>query len=209
MEKENKYYLYRHIRLDKNEPFYIGIGTKEYKNPKTHELEYRRAFRKYNRSKHWTNIIKLTAYKVEILFESNDYNIIKNKEIEFIKLYGRKDLDLGTLVNFTDGGDGFHKIITAEQKVRISKSLKEYYSKNTVSQETRKKLSNLHKNNVGSSKTRFKKGDKPKSSKKILDLNTNIEYQSISEYCRIFNIPMTSFCRNINKYNILILENNV
>jgi hypothetical protein len=21
-----KYYLYRHIRLDKNEPFYIGIG---------------------------------------------------------------------------------------------------------------------------------------------------------------------------------------
>lgn len=23
-----KHYLYRHIRLDKNEPFYIGIGTK-------------------------------------------------------------------------------------------------------------------------------------------------------------------------------------
>ena len=23
-----KYYLYRHIRVDKNEPFYIGIGTK-------------------------------------------------------------------------------------------------------------------------------------------------------------------------------------
>jgi hypothetical protein len=22
------HYLYRHIRLDKNEPFYIGIGTK-------------------------------------------------------------------------------------------------------------------------------------------------------------------------------------
>lgn len=22
-----KHYLYRHIRLDKNEPFYIGIGT--------------------------------------------------------------------------------------------------------------------------------------------------------------------------------------
>lgn len=24
---EGKYYLYRHIRLDKNEPFYIGIGN--------------------------------------------------------------------------------------------------------------------------------------------------------------------------------------
>lgn len=28
MEIVEKYYLYRHIRLDKNEPFYIGIGTK-------------------------------------------------------------------------------------------------------------------------------------------------------------------------------------
>ena len=26
--ENGKYYLYRHIRLDKNEPFYIGIGTK-------------------------------------------------------------------------------------------------------------------------------------------------------------------------------------
>lgn len=28
IEPEGKYYLYRHIRLDKNQPFYIGIGTK-------------------------------------------------------------------------------------------------------------------------------------------------------------------------------------
>jgi len=26
---ENKYYLYRHIRLDSNKPFYIGVGTKK------------------------------------------------------------------------------------------------------------------------------------------------------------------------------------
>lgn len=26
-----KYYLYRHIRLDKNEPFYIGIGSRSEK----------------------------------------------------------------------------------------------------------------------------------------------------------------------------------
>ena len=25
--EEIKYYLYRHIRLDKDEPFYIGTGT--------------------------------------------------------------------------------------------------------------------------------------------------------------------------------------
>lgn len=28
LKNTGKYYLYRHIRLDKNEPFYIGIGTK-------------------------------------------------------------------------------------------------------------------------------------------------------------------------------------
>ena len=27
---EDKHFLYRHIRLDNNEPFYIGIGTKTY-----------------------------------------------------------------------------------------------------------------------------------------------------------------------------------
>lgn len=26
--EDGKYYLYRHIRNDKNEPFYIGVGTK-------------------------------------------------------------------------------------------------------------------------------------------------------------------------------------
>ena len=33
--EEIKYYLYRHIRLDKYQPFYIGIGTiyKKGKNP--------------------------------------------------------------------------------------------------------------------------------------------------------------------------------
>ena len=29
IDNYGKYYLYRHIRLDKNEPFYIGIGTKK------------------------------------------------------------------------------------------------------------------------------------------------------------------------------------
>lgn len=38
LKNSGKHYLYRHIRLDKNEPFYIGIGTKIVKTS-----EYRRA----------------------------------------------------------------------------------------------------------------------------------------------------------------------
>lgn len=109
----DNYYLYRHIRLDKNEVFYVGIGKKNInKKSYLYHCEYYRAFRprysKHQKShnKYWTNIANKTYYKVDIILESNDENYIKQKEIEFIKIYGRKDLGKGTLVNHTDGGDG-------------------------------------------------------------------------------------------------------
>ena len=58
-----KYFLYRHIRLDKNEPFYIGIGTK--RNYSSFKSIYARAFEKESgRNKHWKNIINKTNYKL-------------------------------------------------------------------------------------------------------------------------------------------------
>ena len=115
------HYLYRHIRLDKYEPFYIGIGTKNKQDLKYND--YRRAKSKTKRNIFWHNITAKSDYKVEILLESNNYEFIKNKEIEFIKLYGRKDLNQGSLVNFTDGGDGNKGIIySKEHNEKISKS---------------------------------------------------------------------------------------
>lgn len=104
-----KYYLYRHIRPDKNEPFYIGIGTKNQdkfvKGPKS---EYQRAYNKCSRSKIWWDIVNKNdgKYEVEILMECDDYKFVENKEIEFVKLYGRINLHTGILSNLTDGGDG-------------------------------------------------------------------------------------------------------
>jgi hypothetical protein len=91
-------YLYRHIRLDKNEPFYIGIGTSN---------EYKRAYNFHNRSNHWKNVTHKTQYEVEIVLDNLTWEEACIKEIEFIKLYGRKDLNMGSLVNLTDGGEGF------------------------------------------------------------------------------------------------------
>ena len=86
--------LYRHIRLDKNIPFYVGIGDSE-----------KRAYNKINRTKIWKNIAK-KGYEVEILFEDLTWEQAIEKEKEFIALYGRRDLGLGPLVNLTDGGEG-------------------------------------------------------------------------------------------------------
>jgi len=81
-------YIYRHIRLDKNEPFYIGISKSN--------INYKRAFNTTARNSFWKNIVSKTEYEVEILLESDDYEFIKQKEVEFLSLYGRRDLNKGT-----------------------------------------------------------------------------------------------------------------
>ena len=106
--------LYRHIRLDKNEPFYIGIGKEE-----------KRAYQKISRNKYWKHIIDKTDYEVEILFEDLTWEQACEKEKEFIKLYGRKDLGTGSLVNMTDGGDGIiNQIVSKETRQKMSNSIK-------------------------------------------------------------------------------------
>lgn len=125
----SNYYLYRHIRSDKNEPFYIGVGKvgNNHKKSNKKEIYYKRAFSKKGRNNFWNSIINKTDYLVEIILESNFRDFIIQKEIEFIKLYGRKDLNTGTLCNLTDGGDGnFGCVHTQESKNKVSIKMKGY-----------------------------------------------------------------------------------
>jgi hypothetical protein len=105
--------VYRHIRLDKNEPFYIGIGE-----------NIKRAYYFYKRSEHWHNIFNKTKIKVEILFEDVSLDFAIEKEKEFIKLYGRKDFGNGSLVNKTDGGEKFENLSLETRKVMSEKAKK-------------------------------------------------------------------------------------
>jgi hypothetical protein len=96
------YYLYRHIRLDKNEVFYIGIGKKRGKN----KCIYERAGSRSKRNSYWKRIVALTNYEVEIVMEFATWEEAVLKEVEMIAVYGRSDLGKGTLCNQTDGGEG-------------------------------------------------------------------------------------------------------
>jgi hypothetical protein len=151
-------YLYRHIRLDKNIPFYIGVGIDD-------KGKYYRAKSRHGRNAFWKSIVEKTNYDIEILFESESYEEITKKEKEFIELYGRKDLGKGSLTNLTDGGEGFtgYKFTEADRK-KMSESRKGKYGRKgekhpmygrkgvlhpcygiIVSDETRRKLSESNK----------------------------------------------------------------
>lgn len=111
----NNWYVYRHIRLDKNEPFYIGIGNRK---------DYKRAYERDTSKRNliWGRITSKSDYEVEILFDCISKEFAADKEKEFIKLYGRMDLNSGTLCNMTDGGDGILNCIRSkETKEKLSK----------------------------------------------------------------------------------------
>ena len=69
-------YLYRHIRLDKNEPFYIGIGS---------DNRFRRANEKARRNKHWKNIVAKSLFQVDILFDNLSWEKFKKVFRWYIK----------------------------------------------------------------------------------------------------------------------------
>ena len=99
-------YVYQHIRLDKNQPFYIGIGTSEY---------YNRARRKKGRNKIWQRIFAKTDIKIEILFDNITWDQACEKEIELIAKYGRINNKTGILANLTDGGEGAVNIVISPE----------------------------------------------------------------------------------------------
>ena len=78
------------------------------------------------------------------------------KEQEFIKLYGRKDLNLGTLCNYTNGGDGIanlnleiRKIMSEKRKnYKIKESTKKLMSINTSKRNKSHKNINFYMNNI-------------------------------------------------------------
>jgi hypothetical protein len=126
--------LYRHIRLDKNKPFYIGIGSDD---------RYRRAYIKNGRNKYWQNITAKSEYEVEIMLDDLTWEDACKKEIEFIKMYGKSPN--GTLCNITDGGNGMLGVKMSPERIKKNS---EVHKGKILSKYTREKISKSHKGKI-------------------------------------------------------------
>lgn len=182
MEEKEIFYIYRHTRKDSGEPFYIGLGKVYNQKAKTHEKYYSRAFQKTKRNRFWNFIVEKTDYEVEILFEASDRQIIIKKEIEFIALYGRRDLGKGTLVNMSDGGDGLNNNIQSEQTI-----------------EKRRKM-------YAEGKTGLKplRGKDSPVAKKVVEVSTGKIFNTITEaakYLDMSNENLSDMLRSSNRRN--------
>lgn len=166
-----EFYIYRHIRLDTNIPFYIGIGTKNYKRD-TYKCNYVRARQFHKGNIIWKRIVDKINYIEEILLESDNYEFLLEKEIEFIKLYGRINKNTGSLANLTDGGEGTRGAIHSEetkQKIREIVS-----SRPPKSEETRRKIGDANRGLIRSEEFKRRISNKLKGFKHLEETKKKI-----------------------------------
>ncbi len=120
-------YIYQHLRKDTDQVFYIGIGQSN--------INFKRAYSRFDRNKWWHNITSKVDWEVKILIEDISWKQACDLEILLIKQLGRKDLNTGILVNMTDGGDGGRKMIFTKEmkdKQRLKKDCIKLQCINTV-----------------------------------------------------------------------------
>ena len=207
------YYVYEWIRLDTNEPFYVGKG---------HGNRCYKLTRKNNH--HFNNIVKSIPVAVNILHDNLDEQTAYGLEIYYIWLY--RDIIGYNMVNMNDGGEGqtlcgvlnpfYGKCHTEETREKIRQSrLGTHHS-----EETKRKVS---ENNAWKGKKRPEHSEKMKgkmigsnnpmygkngkdnpASKSVICITTNAVFYGMSEGARYYGIKNGSsigtVCRGERKY---------
>lgn len=123
----DKYFVYRHIRKDKNIIFYIGIGKiRTDKLATTFKMQHYRAYSKQGRNPIWKRIAAKSEYKVEIIITGISFDEAKNLEIKLISKYGKLK-EKGLLANISDGGETVHEdLITVLNDPKCSQRVYQY-----------------------------------------------------------------------------------
>lgn len=151
------YYVYAYLRNEENTPYYIGKG------------KGRRAFQKHKVS------VPNDRTKIKFIANNLNENDAFDLEKDLIKLFGRKDLNTGILLNKTYGGEGAsgaiiigksgsdnpfygktHSNKTKEKLSRINSGANNPAYQKPVSEETKRKISKAHKGKPKSEEVRKK-----------------------------------------------------
>lgn len=212
------HYVYRHRRLDTNEVFYIGKGSvyQSVKSRKSYKKRYSRAFSRGSRNIWWNNIVNKANYSVEIVSKNLTEEEAFELEVFLIGLYGRKDLELGTLVNITDGGEGTsgHKLTKERTEAIIKRNSGEnnrWYKCVPEEHPMFGRVKELNpffgKSHSEESLSKMKgprekmKGENHPKTSIILNTQTGIFYFSILEASESCSITYSSLRRYLNEKN--------
>lgn len=187
--------VYKHIRKDTKQPFYIGIGKQE-----------KRAYLKYRRNQYWYNIVNKYGYEIEIIHNDITWEEACELEKKYIKKYGRVDINTGILANMTDGGEGnnnysaetIEKMSSKKRGIKLTKEHRQKISNNSGKKgkpnlwgkhnEKTIEIIREHSINKLHSEESIIKQRKLKKGKSIIVFNDNVEihFDSISSCIKDF-----------------------
>jgi len=182
-----------------HEPFYVGKGTK---NRWKHYQQDSCIKGKFLKNK--LNILKknnLSPIVILLIKNLTELESIENEKY-LIKIIGRRDLNRGTLVNLTDGGDGMSgNIPTKESRIKAVETRRSRPRSEKELAHT-KRLAELNRKTM-----KFRK-HKTISILKIDKITNEIlkEYNSIAEASRELGIPDNNIircCKKGNKTSII------
>lgn len=111
--RNSRFYIYAHIRPDKNEVFYIGKG------------KGRRAYDgKTGRNRYWKNIVKKNngLFTVQILAENLIESLAFELEKELIKQFRERGVKLCNITDGGEGSSGYKHHEEHKQKMRVKHS---------------------------------------------------------------------------------------
>ena len=202
MEKnQNNYYVYEWIRLDTNEPFYVGKGCKN----RWRSLD--------NRNKWFKNIVKKIPCVVNILHDNLDEDIANDLEVWYIREY--RDIIGYDMVNIADGGEGtalFGKdnpmygknprdYMTEDARIEHDKkqreSMKGKNKGKRHTEEAKKKMSENHADVSGENNPNYgirRYGKDNYNAKSVICLTTKKIFYSTTEGAKYYDCHDSSIC---------------
>jgi hypothetical protein len=101
------FYVYQHLRLDNNIPFYIGKGCKD------------RAFRTKRNNKGWNNIVNKVGFKADIIKYFEDENQAIEYEHKLIDDYKSQGIELVNQTLYSSGGTSWSYTDEVKEKQRL------------------------------------------------------------------------------------------